>query len=564
MRTRDVEHLDVLIVGAGLSGIGAACHLRRNCPDRSFAILEGREAIGGTWDLFRYPGIRSDSDMHTLGYSFAPWKQAQAIADGPSILDYIHETAEHYDVRSRVRLGHHVVSAEWSTPEARWTVKVRLASSGEMITLTAGWVLMCTGYYQYDQGYTPGFAGREHFRGTIVHPQHWPEDLDYAGRRVVVIGSGATAVTLVPAMSEAAEHVTMLQRSPSYVVSLPGEDGLAKLARRWLPEQLAYQAVRFKNVMLMTLSYQLSRRRPRLMKSIIRRGVRAQLPDGYDVDTHFKPDYNPWDQRLCVVPDGDLFRAISRGAASVVTDQVETFTERGLALRSGRELEADVIVTATGLSMLALGGTSLSVDGREVRLPDTMVYKGMMLAGVPNLALAMGYTNASWTLKADLSFEYACRLLNHMRRHGYRQCMPPDQDPGIAREPLVNLASGYVLRSVQDFPTQGTERPWRVHQNYPRDLLDFRLGSLEDGVLQFSRGGGSVAAGAGAAAAPSRPPPDPTVASAGAVWASGRLRAFARLAAGIVLALVVVIIGFVGAGLCAAVVPGFGFLGVLV
>jgi monooxygenase len=494
MRTVADQHFDVLIVGAGLSGIGAACHLRRRSPDRSFAILEGREAIGGTWDLFRYPGIRSDSDMHTFGYSFAPWSNPQAIADGASILDYIEETAHRYDVLERVHFNHRVVRAEWSSGASCWTVQVRLAGTGEIVTASADFLLMCTGYYRYERGYTPDFPGTERFEGSIVHPQHWPEELEYAGRRVVVIGSGATAMTLVPALAQRAEHVTMLQRSPSYVVSLPSEDGLAGLARRVLPEKLAYRAVRIKNVALMMLSYQLSRRRPELMKSIIRRGVARQLPDGYEVDTHFKPDYNPWDQRLCVVPDGDLFAAIREGAASVVTDQVQTFTERGVLCRSGRELEADIIVTATGLTMVALGEISLAVDGREIELPETLVYKGMMLGGVPNLALAIGYTNASWTLKADLTFEYVCRLLNLMRERGYRECVAADEDPGVVREPLINLGSGYVLRSVQDLPSQGTKRPWRVHQNYALDVIDFRLGSMRDRVLRFSRGGEAAAA----------------------------------------------------------------------
>ncbi len=494
MRTSADEHLDVLIVGAGLSGIGAACHLRRSCPDRSFAILEARQAIGGTWDLFRYPGVRSDSDMHTLGYSFAPWKEQQAIAGGPAILDYIHRTAASYDVLPSVRFSHRVVRAEWSSSESRWTIQVRRTDSDELVTMSAGFLVMCTGYYRYDRGYKPEFRGAEHFAGTIVHPQHWPEELDYAGRKVVVIGSGATAMTLVPALAQRAEHVTMLQRSPSYVVSLPAEDGLADLARRALPEKLAYRAVRLKNVALMTLSYQLSRRRPELMKSLIRRGVERELPDGYDVDADFRPRYNPWDQRLCLVPDGDLFAAIRRGAASVVTDQVQTFTERGVQLRSGRELEADIIVTATGLSLLALGGAGLAVDGREIKLPETLVYKGMMLGGVPNLALVIGYSNASWTLKADLTLAYVCRLLNLMRAKGFRKCVPAGEQPGVVREPLLNLTSGYVLRSVQDFPAQGAKRPWRVHQNYALDLIDFRLGSLRDGVLRFSRGGEPAAA----------------------------------------------------------------------
>jgi monooxygenase len=482
------EHVDVLVVGAGLSGIGAACHLQRTCPGRSYVILEARERIGGTWDLFRYPGVRSDSDMHTLGYWFSPWEDARAIADGPSILRYVTQTAERYGVMDRIRTGHAVQSAEYSSADSRWTVSVRRTDTGESETFTCSFLHCCGGYYRYDAGYTPDFDGLERFPGPVVHPQHWPEDLDYAGKRVVVIGSGATAVTLVPALAQTAAHVTMLQRSPTYIVSLPSRDGVAEWLRGRLPKMAAYHLVRVKNVALMTLSYQLSRRRPNLMKSLIRRGAQRRLPDGYDVDTHFRPDYNPWDQRLCVVPDGDLFAAVSAGRASIVTDQVQTFTERGLSLRSGAELEADVIVTATGLQMLALGGVSLVVDGEPVRLPDQVVYKGMMLSGVPNFAFTVGYTNASWTLKADLTAAYVCRLLNHMRRHGYAQCMPADKDPALIREPLLNLSSGYVLRSVEDFPSQGSKRPWRVRQNYALDVLDFKLGGIDDGVMRFARG----------------------------------------------------------------------------
>ena len=486
MRTTEREHFDVLIVGAGLSGIGAGCHLRRNCPDRSYVILEAREATGGTWDLFRYPGIRSDSDMHTLGYSFRPWEHVKTIADGHSILHYIRETAQEYGVDQHIRTGHKVLAADLHSPAGRWTVRAE-RSHGETVEFTCSFLLMCSGYYDYDGGYTPEFAGMDRFRGQLIHPQHWPEDLDYAGKRVLVIGSGATAVTLVPALAETAAHVTMLQRSPTYIVSLPSHDGVAEWLRRRLPKMAAYHLVRVKNVALMTLSYQLSRRRPNLMKSIIRQGARRQLPDGYDVDTHFKPDYNPWDQRMCIVPDGDLFAALSAGRASIVTDAVQTFTERGVSLRGGAELEADVIVTATGLQMLALGGIGLTVDGEPVHLPDQLVYRGMMLSGVPNFAFTVGYTNASWTLKADLTACYVCRLLNHMRRHGYGECAPADEDPALVREPLLNLSSGYVLRSVQDFPSQGSRRPWRVHQNYALDVLDFKLGGVDDGVMRFGR-----------------------------------------------------------------------------
>jgi monooxygenase len=495
------EHLDVIIVGAGLSGVGAGCHLRRLCPSKSFAILEARDAIGGTWDLFRYPGIRSDSDMFTLGYSFRPWREAKAIADGPSILDYIRETARDHDLGERIRFGHRVVRAGWRSADARWTVEAELAHTGELVTFTCSFLLSCTGYYRYDEGYTPAFAGTERFGGELVHPQHWPEDLDYTGKRVVVIGSGATAVTLVPAMAERAEHVTMLQRSPSYVVSLPASDPLADRLRRLLPARLAYPIVRWKNVLLMSLSFQLSRRAPRLMRAAIRKGVAKSLPAGYEVDTHFNPVYDPWDQRMCLVPDGDLFKSLSGGHASVVTDRVETFTENGLLLSSGAELEADVVVTATGLNLLALGGMELTVDGSPVELPASVGYKGMMFSGVPNLAVAMGYTNASWTLKCDLTCRYVCRLINHMDRHGYVQCTPRVPDD-LVTEPFIDLTSGYVLRSIELFPRQGTRAPWRLYQNYPRDVLMLRRGAVEDGALEFAREGSAAVEAPALVAAP--------------------------------------------------------------
>jgi monooxygenase len=481
------DHVDVLIVGAGLSGIGAACHLETELPGKSYAILEARDRLGGTWDLFRYPGIRSDSDMYTLGYSFKPWEEAKAIADGPSILSYVNQTAREYGVESHIRFNHRVVRSEWSTDDARWTVHAERTDTGESVVLTAGFVFMCTGYYRYDEGYTPDFAGTERFKGQIIHPQHWPEQLDYAGKRVVVIGSGATAVTLVPSMADEAAHVTMLQRSPSYIVALPDEDPVAKIARRVLPRKAAYVVVRWKNVVMMLGSFQLSRRRPRVMKAILRKALERQLPRGYDIDTHFKPKYNPWDQRMCLVPNGDLFKAIREGKASVVTDGIETFTERGLKLASGAELEADIIVTATGLNLLAFGGMEIVVDGNEVHLPDTMGYKGMMLSGVPNFAAAFGYTNASWTLKCDLTCEYVCRLLNHMDANGYVQATPVNHDPTVTPEPFLDLSSGYVLRSVDQFPKQGSKAPWRLYQNYPRDILMIRRSPIDDGALEFRR-----------------------------------------------------------------------------
>jgi monooxygenase len=487
MTDTPLEHVDVLIVGAGLSGIGAGCHLQTNCPGKTYAILEARDRTGGTWDLFRYPGIRSDSDMYTLGYSFRPWRETQAIADGSSILEYIRQTAKDNRIDEQIRFHHRVVRAEWSTADTHWTVEAERTDTDETVRLSCGFLLMCSGYYRYDEGYTPEFEGTERFAGRIVHPQHWSEDVDYTGKRVVVIGSGATAVTLVPAMARSAAHVTMLQRSPSYVVSRPAEDTTADRLRRVLPAKAVYTVVRWKNVLLTMGSFQLARRRPEAMKALLRKALESQLPPGYDIDTHFTPRYDPWDQRLCLVPDGDLFAAIREGRASVVTDRIETFTERGLKLASGTELEADLIVTATGLNLLVLGGIELIVDGREVVLSETMSYKGMMLSGVPNLALAAGYTNASWTLKCDLTCEYVCRLLNHMDAHEYRQCVARNRDPSIRELPFIDFSSGYVLRSIDKFPKQGSKAPWRLHQNYALDILGLKYGAIEDGAMEFSQ-----------------------------------------------------------------------------
>jgi monooxygenase len=481
------EHVDVLIVGAGLSGVGAACHLRMKCPGKTVAILEARDAIGGTWDLFRYPGIRSDSDMFTLGYSFRPWTQAKSIADGQAIRSYINETADDYGVRQAIRLNHRVVSADWSSEEARWTVDVERTDSGETVQMTCGFLYACTGYYRYDEGFTPAFPGRDRFEGEMIHPQQWPEGYDYSGKRVVVIGSGATAVTLVPAMTDRAAHVTMLQRSPSYVVSLPGRDPLARLLRRVLPTRLVYPIVRWKNVLIAMAFFQLSRRRPEFVKGLIHRGIQRQLPDGYDVDKHFRPRYNPWDQRVCLVPDGDLFQVLSDGRASIVTGGIKTFTETGIELTSGEELLADVIITATGLDLLALGGMALTVDGEPVELPDKVAYKGMMLSGLPNLAVALGYTNASWTLKCDLCSHYLCRLLNYMDQHGYDRCIPLAPDPSLPREPFIDFNSGYVVRAIHKFPKQGAHHPWRLYQNYPRDVRLLKHGQLQDEGIAFSR-----------------------------------------------------------------------------
>jgi monooxygenase len=481
------EHLDVLIVGAGISGIGAGCHLQKQCPGKRYAILEGRADMGGTWDLFRYPGIRSDSDMYTLGYSFRPWTHAKAIADGPAILDYLKDTARTYGIEKHIRFHHLVKRAMWSSQDARWTVEAERGPNREPVRFTCNFLFMCSGYYNYNEGYTPQFAGLERFAGRIVHPQKWTSDIDYANKRVVVIGSGATAVTIVPEMSKTAARVTMLQRSPTYVISMPAEDFIANGLRRVLPVKLAYLLTRWKNVLFGMLFFQLSRRRPDLIKKLIFNGVRKALGPDYDIATHFTPRYNPWDQRLCLVPNGDLFEAIKAGRVDVVTDQIESFTRKGLALRSGRELEADVVVTATGLNLQLLGGVQLSVDGREVDLAKTLNYKGMMFSDVPNMASSFGYTNASWTLKCDLTCEYVCRLLTHMDKHGHRQCTPRNVDPSLTVEPWIDFSSGYVQRSLHKLPKQGSRLPWKLHQNYAFDIMMLRYGRVDDGVMEFQR-----------------------------------------------------------------------------
>jgi cation diffusion facilitator CzcD-associated flavoprotein CzcO len=489
-----MEHFDVLIVGAGLSGIGAAVHLKRHCPERSFALLEGREHSGGTWDLFRYPGIRSDSDMYTLGYSFKPWKDAKSIADGPAILKYVREAASEHGVDRRIRFGHRVRSAAWSTPDARWAVEVERGPDKQLVQFSCNFLFMCSGYYRYDAGYTPDFAGIERFAGRVVHPQHWSDDIEVAGKRVVVIGSGATAVTLVPALAKQAAHVTMLQRSPTWVVARPAEDAIANRLRRVLPSRLAYALTRWQRVLLGAYFFNLCRRSPAKAKRLILGGVRAWLGPHYDIARHFTPRYDPWRQRLCLVPDGDLFAAIRSKHASVVTDRITTFTERGIELASGVELEADLVVTATGLNLLVLGGVELSVDGERVDLASTFNYKGTMFSGVPNLASAFGYTNASWTLKCDLSCEYVCRLLNHMKAAGLRQCTPRNTDPTMTGEPWIDFSSGYVQRSLEQFPQQGSRAPWKLHQNYLRDLLTLRWGKLDDAAMVFSNPQPTVAA----------------------------------------------------------------------
>jgi monooxygenase len=480
------EHLDVLIIGAGLSGIGAAHYLRERCPWAAWAVFEARDAIGGTWDLFRYPGVRSDSDMFTLGYAFRPWSGDKAIADGDSILTYIRETAAEDGTDGRIRFNTRVVRASWSSEDARWRVTARQAGTGEVIEVSCRFLFCCTGYYRYDHGYLPDFAGLDRFGGRIVHPQAWPRDLDYAGRRVLVVGSGATAVTLVPALAETAAHVTMVQRSPSYIAALPARDPIADAIRRALPARYSGPALRWFKALTTQAFFRLSRARPELVKRMLRRQLERQLPAGYDIASHFTPRYNPWDQRFCIAPDGDLFRAIRNGTVSVVTDQVDAFTENGVLLRSGTELEADIIVTATGLELLFAGGIELSVDGEPVDPAAKLTYKGMMLDGVPNLAIAVGYTNASWTLKCDLTCGYVCRLINHMRATGMRQATPVNRVAAAGTRPLLDLTSGYIQRSAHRFPKQGSRFPWQVHQSYLRDYRMLKMRGIEDGAMVFS------------------------------------------------------------------------------
>lgn len=479
----ETEHLDVVIIGAGLSGIGAAYHLQQAQPGRSYAILESRQATGGTWDLFRYPGIRSDSDLHTYGYAFKPWTNEKSIADGPAILDYIRETARENGIDGRIRFGHHVSRVEWSSEDSMWTVHAE--QDGRERRLRCTWLICATGYFRYDQGYLPHFEGIERFKGAVVHPQHWPEDLDYTGKRVVVIGSGATAVTLVPAMTDRAAHVTMLQRSPTYVISLPEKDGLANLLKRLLPAERAYAITRRKNIWLQRTVYQLSRSHPALVKRLLRRSLERKLPPGYDIERHFTPFYDPWDQRLCAVPDGDLFAAISSGRASIVTDRIEEITERGIRLASGGELEADVIVTATGLDLLALGGMEVAVDGQPLSLPEHLVYKSAMLSDVPNMVFVFGYTNSSWTLKLDLVCDWLCRLMSYMDSRGYDSCTPVNDDVSMPTRPFLDFGAGYVRRAVDRFPRQGTYGPWQVKMSYAEDVRVLRDGPIEDRALRF-------------------------------------------------------------------------------
>ena len=484
-----MSHFDVVIVGAGLSGIGAAYHLQTRCPQKTYAILESRGAIGGTWDLYRYPGIRSDSDMHTLGYSFKPWRAAKAIADGPSILQYVNETADENDIRQHIHFDSRLEAAAWSSEDARWTLEVARAEGGTRAEpITCNFLLMCSGYYSYDEPYRPSFPGEEDFEGLMFHPQLWPEDLDYRGKRVVVIGSGATAMTLVPAMADEVEHITMLQRSPTYVVSRPEKDRIANFLRKILPDMLAYRITRAKNVALQRRVYEKTRTDPQRVKDWLLGEVRKHLGTDYDVEKHFTPRYNPWDQRLCLIPDGDLYHAINSGKASVVTEHIDCVTKKGIRLQSGEELEADIIIVATGLNLKLLGGVRFSVNGEPVHFPDTWTYKGMMYSDVPNLVQTFGYINASWTLRADLTAEYTCRLLNRMDELGMRQVTPRlrDEDREMpARNWIEGFSAGYMQRVMHLFPKQGDRPPWQNTQSYAADRKMIRHAPLEDGALAF-------------------------------------------------------------------------------
>ncbi len=480
------EHVDVLVIGAGISGISAAHHLQTQCPDKSFLILEGRDSIGGTWDLFKYPGIRSDSDMYTLGFSFRPWRDPKAIADGPSIMSYLHGAVEDDGLHDKIRFGRKVVNAQWSSQAAQWTLTVLNTQSQSEEVFTCNFVHMCTGYYNYEQGHRPAFPGEKNFKGPVIHPQFWPEDLDYENKNVVVIGSGATAVTLVPAMAEKAAKVTMLQRSPTYIVSMPAENTLANWARRNLPAKLAYGLTRWRNVLLNRIMFWYCRRYPDKAKKLLLKGVRAELPKGFDIEKHLTPHYNVWDQRVCLAPDGDFFAALSAGTADIVTDHIECFTKRGVKVKSGAEIDADIIVSATGLDLKFFGGVDIQVDNKPVLAKDTMTYKGMMFSGVPNLALSSGYTNASWTLKCDLTSAYVCRLLNHMDKKGYTQARPELDWADMEVAPLLDFTSGYVVRKLDELPKQGTVTPWRLHQNYLLDIMMLRMGRVTDGIA-FSR-----------------------------------------------------------------------------
>ena len=478
------ESVDVLIIGAGLAGIGGACQLRRQCPDRTFTVLESRAVSGGTWDLFRYPGIRSDSDMYTYSYSFKPWRDKSTIADGHKILSYIREAAADYDVEQHIRYQHKVVAANWSDVDKRWHVTARRGDTAERVTISCKFVFNCTGYYDYEQGYTPAFAGMDDFNGQVLHAQHWPEDLDYHDKRVIVVGSGATAVTLVPTLSKDTASLVMLQRTPTYIATVPSEDPLAKKLRKWLPESWTFRLTRWKKVLFQIYVYKLSRKRPDDLRRFMLGQVRQALGPDYDIKTHFTPPYNPWDQRLCAVPDGDMFKAIKQGRAEVITDHIERFNKTGIALKSGAQLDADIVILATGLNLQFAGGIEYSINNEKVDYTKHFIYRGMMFSDVPNMAFTVGYTNSSWTLKTDLTSNYVCRLLKKMARGGFAS-VTPRMKGSVEEMPLLDFDAGYVLRAREQFPKQGNRLPWKNYQDYIRDFIGLRLRSLRDKELEF-------------------------------------------------------------------------------
>ena len=480
------NHFNVIVVGAGISGIGAGYYLQKKCPNKSFVILEGRDNIGGTWDLFRYPGIRSDSDMNTMGFRFKPWMGVKSIADGPSILSYLHETVKENDLNKKIHFNQWVNEASWSSEDAQWTVQAENKKTQELQDFTCDFLFLCGGYYNYEEGYTPHFAGRENFLGQIIHPQKWPKNLDYKNKKVVVIGSGATAVTIIPTMAEKAAHVTMLQRSPTYFLSAPDEDPVGNFLRKFISSKLTYKLVRWKNIRFQWWFFQKCRKFPKKVKEFLIKQVREELGPNYDIETHFTPKYNPWEQRLCLVPNGDLFNAINAGKASVITDHIDRFTKKGIKLKSGGEVEADLIVTATGLNLEVCNGIKLEVDNNEVDISKTMTYKGMMFSDVPNLVATFGYTNASWTLRADLTSEYVCRLLNFMDKKGYANCCPRTAEHVEPDGDWLDFTSGYVKRSMHKFPKQGSRDPWRNTQNFPKDVLAIRWGNIDNKELKFT------------------------------------------------------------------------------
>lgn len=476
-------HKDVIVVGAGISGIAAAYNLQKSCPNKSFAILEGRSALGGTWDLFKYPGIRSDSDMHTLGFRFKPWIHKKSIADASSILEYLNETVDEYGIRDKIVFNQKVTAANWLSDKSLWELNVM--NEGQSISMTCNFLFLCGGYYSYDKPYMPKFPEQDRFEGQVIHPQFWDESIDCSDKKVVVIGSGATAVTLVPAIAKNAAHVTMLQRSPSYVVSAPGEDSWSQALNKIFPIRLTYFLIRWKNIFRTSLGFYLSRKYPERVKDRLINLVREELGNDYDVEKHFTPRYNPWDQRMCLVPDSDLFNSIKCGKASVVTDHIEHFTERGILVKSGEHLEADIIVTATGIELNALNDIEVSVNNEKVEPHNRLSYKGMMLSGVPNLAFSFGYVNASWTLRADLTCEYVCRLLNRMDKLGVNTCIPQEDPTAIVDDEYIDFSSGYVQRALDRLPKQGKKAPWRNYQNYLKDIFLVRLFSLKDSTLKF-------------------------------------------------------------------------------